>query len=75
MEDFEIKIRKLLELDERSTRKMDRLISDLSQRVGWKKEEILEFISFTATKEVKELELNYDWKLFEKKLLKKLRGV
>lgn len=75
MEDFEKQIKNLLQLDDRATRKMDRLLEDIAQIVGWKKQEILEFISFIAVQEVKELELDYDWKRFEKKLLKKLRGV
>lgn len=75
MEDFEKQIKDLLQLDDRATRKMDRLLEDIAQIVGWKKQEILEFISFIAVQEVKELELDYDWKRFEKKLLKKLRGV
>ncbi len=74
MEYFETQIQSLLNLDDKAARRMDRLISDLTQKVGFEKQEILEFLSFSALEEVKELELNYDWKLFEKKLLKKLKG-
>lgn len=74
MENFEIQIQKLLNLNDKSTRRMDRLISDLTQKVGLEKQEILEFITYIALEEVQELEGNYDWIAFERKILKRIRA-
>jgi hypothetical protein len=73
LNEFEKKIQSTLNLDEKSTRRMDRVIADLTQEVGMEKLEILEFLSYGASTELSELELNYDWIKFYRKILKKLR--
>lgn len=71
--EFEKKIQETFHFDDKSSRRMERVISDLTQLVGMEKQEILEFLSYGATTELKELEVNYDWNRFQKKVLKKLK--
>jgi hypothetical protein len=71
--EFERKIQEILSIGDKEARKMDRVLSDLTQSVGMEKLEILEFLCYGAVEELKELELNYDWVRFQKKILKKLK--
>lgn len=71
--EFEKRIQDVFHFDDKSSRRMERVISDLTQLVGMEKLEILEFLSYGATTELKELEVNYDWNRFQNKVLKKLK--
>jgi hypothetical protein len=70
---FESKISGNLILNDRDTRRMDRVISDLSQNTGMEKQEILDFLVYGAEKELKELQISYDWEFFRRKIQGKLK--
>ena len=51
---------------------MNRALEDISQINGMGKIDILEFMEFGAKEELEDLEENYDWNRFQRKILYKL---
>ncbi len=74
LNEFEKTIQDQLSLNDRDSRKMDRVLSDIEQIVGMSKIEILEFLVYGAKNEIEELNHNYNWLDFQKKLVKRLRA-
>lgn len=70
---FESQISINLSLSEKDSRRMDRVISDISDNVGMTKQEILDFLMFGSTLELEALHLSYDWESFRRKIQSKLR--
>lgn len=75
LNEFEKNIQTKLTLNEKDARRMERLLSDIEQTVGMSKIEILEFIVYGAMDEIRELQKNYHWTDFQKKLIRRLRGM
>jgi hypothetical protein len=71
MNQFELRIQENLRLNERDTRRMDRVITDVSEVSGMEKTEILDFLIFGADKELEDLKENYNWEKFRIKLQSK----
>ncbi len=70
---FEFKISTGLVLNDRDTRRMDRVISDVSQSTGLDKQEVLEFLIYGAESELIQLQVSYDWEFFRRKIESKLK--
>lgn len=70
--EFEERIVSILLLNEKDARRMDRVLSDLTNNLGMGKSEILEFIQFGAEKELSDLAESYDWEKFRRSISKKL---
>lgn len=70
---FEAKISSNLVLNDRDSRRMDRVISDLSQNTGMEKQEVLEFLIYGAEKELEQLQVSYDWEMFRRQIQRKLQ--
>jgi hypothetical protein len=70
---FESKIATQLVLNDRDSRRMDRVISDVSQTTGMDKQEVLEFLIYGAEKELDQLQISYDWEFFRRKIESKLK--
>ncbi|MBE7412551.1 MAG: hypothetical protein L6Q54_10435 [Leptospiraceae bacterium] len=73
LSEFELKISTNLSLSEKDSRKMDRTLDDIAQEIGMDKFEILDFISYSADEELKNLQFNYNWEIFRNKLIKRLK--
>ncbi|MBP7282280.1 MAG: hypothetical protein KBA66_11935 [Leptospiraceae bacterium] len=70
---FESKISDNLTLNDRDSRRMDRVISDISQNTGMEKQEILDFLVYGAEKELEQLQVSYDWEKFRRQIQSKLK--
>ncbi len=70
---FESNIASHLILNDRDSRRMDRVISDVSQHTGMEKQEVLEFLIYGAENELKQLQVSYDWEFFRRKIESKLK--
>lgn len=70
---FESQISSHLILNDRDSRRMDRVISDVSQTTGMNKQEVLEFLIYGAENELKQLQISYDWEFFRRKIESKLK--
>ncbi|MBK8396596.1 MAG: hypothetical protein IPL26_15355 [Leptospiraceae bacterium] len=70
---FESKISNNLMLNDRDSRRMDRVISDVSQNTGMEKQEVLDFLVYGAEKEIDQLQLSYDWETFRRQIQSKLK--
>ncbi|MCC6275201.1 MAG: hypothetical protein IT569_05060 [Leptospiraceae bacterium] len=75
LSDFEIKISSVLSLSEKDSRKMDRTLDDIAQEIGMDKNEILDFVSYSADEELKNLQFNYNWEIFRRKMVQRLRPI
>ncbi len=60
-------------LNDRDSRRMDRVISDVSQNTGMEKQEVLDFLVYGAEKEIDQLQLSYDWETFRRQIQSKLK--
>lgn len=72
LNEFELKIKDKLSLTDKDCLKMNRALEDISQINGMGKIDILEFMEFGAKEELEDLEENYDWNRFQRKILYKL---
>ena len=70
---FESKISNNLMLNDRASRRMDCVISDVSQNTGMEKQEVLDFLVYGAEKEIDQLQLSYDWETFRRQIQSKLK--
>jgi len=70
---FESKISNNLTLNDRDSRRMDRVISDISQNTGMEKQEVLDFLVYGAEKELQQLQVSYDWESFRRLIQSKLK--
>lgn len=70
---FESKISNNLTLNDRDARRMDRVISDISQNTGMEKQEVLDFLVYGAEKELHQLQVSYDWESFRRLIQSKLK--
>ena len=70
---FESKISNNLILNDRDSRRMDRVISDISQNTGMEKQEVLDFLVYGAEKELQQLQVSYDWETFRRLIQSKLK--
>lgn len=70
---FELKISTNLNLNDRDSRRMDRVISDISMNTGMEKQEVLDFLVYGAEKEMEGLYVSYDWEFFRRKIEIKLK--
>ncbi len=70
---FESNISSKLVLNDRDSRRMDRVISDVSQHTGMEKQEVLEFLIYGAESELIQLQVSYDWEFFRRKIESKLK--
>ncbi|MBP9886526.1 MAG: hypothetical protein KBF93_09535 [Leptospiraceae bacterium] len=70
---FESKISTNLILNDRDSRRMDRVISDISQNTGMEKQEVLDFLVYGAEKELQQLQVSYDWETFRRLIQSKLK--
>ena len=67
---FESQISSHLVLNDRDSRRMDRVISDVSQTTGMNKQE---FLIYGAENELHQLQISYDWEFFRRKIESKLK--
>ncbi|HMV42713.1 MAG TPA: hypothetical protein PK079_11735 [Leptospiraceae bacterium] len=70
---FESRISLELSLNEKDSRRMDRVIADLSENIGMSKQEILDFLIYGSTKELEALHISYDWEAFRRKIQSRLK--
>jgi hypothetical protein len=66
------KISNLLNLNEKDSRRMERVIDDISSVSGLGQEEILDFLRYGSEVELLDLEKNYNWEKFRILIQKKL---
>ena len=71
--EFSRQIEDKLNLSEKDSLRMERAILEINDHTGLGKEDILEFISYGATTELKQLEVDFRWSEFRNKIIKKLR--
>ncbi|MCE9499934.1 MAG: hypothetical protein K8R21_05470 [Leptospira sp.] len=71
--DFENRIQVTMKLNDRDSKRMDRSINDIASLTGMRAQEVLDFIIFGAEGELKSLHESYDWEVFRKKIVLRLR--
>ena len=68
-----LKIMKILSRDEKFSRRMERCIIDITIDTGMDFFDILDFLQFSAEREILELDISFDWNGFRRSITNKLR--
>lgn len=70
---FESELRDLFGLNDKDSRRINRVIEDLVLLTGMTQSEIFDFLRFGAEAEFAQLKADYDWESFKRKIAKRLK--
>ena len=73
LNEFEKELQCEFTLSDRDARRMDRVVTDISDTVGMDKFEVFDFLKFGCEDELNQLKIDYDWKRLQKSIQFRLK--